>query len=98
MKDKKSGYGRQTSEKNTKALNAIGIPPEVCGSLPVIRITGDRYVSVEHHCGILHITSTCLRLYSPAGIIRIDGARLFVQDMDGECIRLSGCIKSVKYE
>lgn len=79
-------------------LCAVGIPPEVCDRLPVITVTGGRYASVEHHNGILQLSRQCVRLYSDAGIIRIEGKNLTVSSMDNELIRLSGGITSVKIE
>ncbi len=79
-------------------LGAVDLPPEACGRIPYITVTGDRYMKVEQHRGILQVTAECVRLYSEVGIIRICGSRLLVSDMDNESISLSGCIKSVGFE
>ena len=81
-----------------RLLCAVGIPPEVCDRLPVITVTGGRYASVEHHNGVLQLSRQCVRLYSDAGIIRIEGKDLSVSSMDNELIRLSGAVTSVKFE
>ena len=79
-------------------LNAVGLPPDSCGTLAYITLTGQEYAVIEHHCGVLRLTPECIRLYSATGIIRITGERLQASEMDNERISLRGCIKTVEFE
>lgn len=79
-------------------LRICGIPPDVLDGMPVVTLTGAKYVKIEHHCGVLLLSDRCIRVYSPMGIIRITGALLQVTAMDNENICIIGRIKSASFE
>ncbi len=79
-------------------LSAVGLPPDACGRLPLITLTGNKYACIERHNGVLKLSPDCVRLYSPCGIIRFEGKELTVTEMDNEQILLQGFICGVIFE
>ncbi|MCR5611100.1 MAG: YabP/YqfC family sporulation protein [Clostridiales bacterium] len=84
--------------RSGRALTAAGLPADSDCRMPVVTITGGRYLKAEHHMGVLLLTENCVRLYSRMGIIRIEGRRLAASDMDGDVILLEGEVRSVSFE
>ena len=99
MKDEKSprGEGGRLMRAGSR-LASVGIPADADCRIPLVTLTGDRYVKVEHHRGVLLLTKCCVRLYSGLGIIRIEGKELAAASMDDDVLLLDGCVKSVSFE
>ncbi|MBR5714305.1 MAG: YabP/YqfC family sporulation protein [Clostridia bacterium] len=89
---------RNTGSRRAEALDALGLPPDAAGGTPVITVSGNRFVCVEGHKGVLRLSGELIRLYTPCGILRIEGNSMLVLNMDCECVRLKGKIKSVGFE
>jgi|GEM_PF-2713028 len=89
---------RRRADAGARLLTAIDLPPDAGGRLPYITVTGNSYVCVGCHCGILQLSPQCVRLYTRIGIVRIDGREMAVSSMDNDCIRLSGKINAVTFE
>ncbi|MBO4384371.1 MAG: YabP/YqfC family sporulation protein [Clostridia bacterium] len=81
-----------------EAFDAVGMPADANGRLPVVTLTAGRILRIEHHRGILVFTPSCVRLYSALGIIRIAGRELVSRSMDGNDLILEGSIKSISFE
>ena len=79
-------------------LASMGLPADADCELPCITLTGNRYLRVEHHRGILRLTDTCARFYSCLGTIRIEGEGLCASDMDGDVLLIDGRIKAICIE
>lgn len=80
------------------AFDAVGMPADANGILPVITLTAGRFLRVSHHMGILVFTPSCVRLYSSLGIIRITGEGLVSTSMDGNDLILEGRIRCISFE
>ncbi|MCR5610439.1 MAG: YabP/YqfC family sporulation protein [Clostridiales bacterium] len=80
------------------AFNAVGMPADASGKLPVITLSAGRFLRVAHHRGILVFTPSCVRLYSALGIIRITGEELVSTSLDGNDLILEGKIKCIAFE
>ncbi|MBO4562039.1 MAG: sporulation protein YqfC [Clostridia bacterium] len=98
--NKTEGGGRKAgaAKKGGRRLASIGLPADSDCRLPCITVTGDSYVRVEHHCGVLRFSPGCVRLYSRLGIIRIEGEGLAASSMDGDELLLDGRVSSVSFE
>jgi sporulation protein YqfC len=79
-------------------LASCGIPADSACAVPAVFLTGDRYIRVEHHRGVLLLTPTLIRLCSPLGVIRIEGSGLAAASMDGDVLLLDGRVRSVSFE
>ncbi|MBR3382456.1 MAG: YabP/YqfC family sporulation protein [Clostridia bacterium] len=93
MKRSKTG-----SDRGARRLAAMGLPADADCVLPKISLTGGRYLTVEHHTGILQLTPCLVRLYSRLGVIRIEGEGLAAPEMDGDEMLLEGEITLVAFE
>lgn len=89
---------KKSAERRGRALCAVGLPADADCRMPVITVTGGRYVKVEHHRGALLLTDACVRLYSCMGIIRIEGQKLLASRMDDDVMLLEGQVRSVSIE
>lgn len=88
----------RSGRKAGGAFSSLGLPADADGKLPLVTITGDRFVKVEHHRGILLFTECCVRLFSASGVVRISGKCIAASKMDGDEILLEGKIGSVSFE
>lgn len=80
------------------AFSYVGIPADADERMPVVTVTGKRYVRIEHHRGILLFTDRCVKLFSAQGLICISGRELASASMDGDQVLLEGEIGSVSFE
>ena len=81
-----------------RVFSAVGMPEDADGRMPVVTVTGGRFIRVEHHSGVLLFTDRRVRLYSRIGIISIEGRGLKSKCMDPESLALEGEISSVCFE
>ena len=79
-------------------LASCGIPADAECKVPTVFLTGDRYLKVEHHRGVLLITPKVIRLLSPLGVLRIEGAGLAAASMDRDSLIIEGKVRSVAFE
>ena len=80
------------------AFSYIGLPADADCRTPVTSVTGNRFVKVEHHRGILLFTDRCVKLCSANGMITVKGRELAAARMDGDEVMLEGVIESVSFE
>ena len=85
-------------EKRGRALTSLGMCADADDKTPVITMTGRSYIKIEHHRGIFLFTDTCVKLYSAAGLIRIEGRDMVSSLMNGDELLLDGVINSVTVE
>ena len=76
----------------------LGFPADSRGTLPVITVTGAEYVLIENHCGLLHMSDTCVKPFSGIGVIVIRGERLRASEVDEDSMLLHGTFISAGYE
>lgn len=81
-----------------RVFASLGMPLDADGRTPVVTVTGGRYVKVAHHTGILKFTGECVRLFTRAGAVRIEGKDLVSSSMDSDTLLLEGRIKAVFFE
>lgn len=84
--------------KRSRAYVACGLPADTDCSIPKVSMTGDRYVRVEHHEGVLLISERAIRLHTSLGILRIEGSGLCAAALNGEELLANGRIRSVSFE
>lgn len=64
--------------------------------LPLVEITDDRRVLIEHHQGVVAYSpgEICIRVRF--GLVRIWGANLFLAKMNTEQVVICGCIAGIE--
>ena len=98
MTAKREERRMRAARRTGRALERLGMPADSACMLPRVVITGDGFVKVEHHRGVLRLSDTCVRLYSNAGVIRIEGKDLEVGALDCESMELTGRVGTVFFE
>ncbi|MBQ7036080.1 MAG: YabP/YqfC family sporulation protein [Clostridia bacterium] len=81
-----------------KIADAAEIPKEVALSLPKITVLAGKEASVENYKGIISLDTTCIRLYTAAGILCLSGEGLDISAMTGEDIYIQGVIRKIEFE
>ena len=98
MRDKREARRCKRARRSGRALDRLGMPADSACTLPRIVITGDGYVKIEHHRGVLKLSDAVIRLYSSMGVIRVEGKALSVRALDTEVMEITGAVKAVFFE
>lgn len=81
-----------------KLLNALDLPADADGSAIRITMVANTDLLVENHAGVLRYTDRLVRLYSPHGILRIEGKALQLSEFGPERVYIRGEIAGWQYE
>lgn len=98
MRSKRDERLCRSARRSGRALNKVGMPPDSACMLPRVVITGDGYVKIEHHKGVLKLSETLIKLYSSMGVIGIEGKALSVTALDPESMEITGTVGKVFFE
>ena len=85
-------------KRRLKTARFFEFPPEVIAGGASFSIYENIGVSIENYGEVLNYTETLLRLRTEQGIIRFEGERFCIMDMDADTLSASGCINAVIYE
>ena len=80
-----------------KAVQRVAIPAEALGQCRIL-ISGDGYVSIENHKGLLEYSESCITLSRRGGIIKVQGENLSISAMDREGMVIKGKILALNLE
>ena len=80
------------------AYAACGFPADSDCIIPKVSVTGDRWVRVEHHEGVLVLSERSIRLVTALGVLRIEGAGLCASVLTEDELIADGRIRSVSFE
>lgn len=75
---------------------AADLQEEPIPGLPLIEISGDRRVLIEHHCGVTEYGHEQIGVRVKYGCILICGNHLELTRMTKEQLIISGCIEAVR--
>lgn len=73
------------------------LPVDVVAGLPRMELLGSRQLYLEHHAGLLSYSEEQIDVNTPAGALRIRGARLTLMAMTADEVRIGGRIDSVEW-
>lgn len=76
--------------------NAVDLPDEPSPGEPLIEISGQESVLIEHHRGVVNYTNDCIGVRVKYGTIQINGRNLALTKMTKEQLIISGEIDSVE--
>ena len=96
MKENKRKKFAQVNIKEHVANN-FDIPQEVMSNVPVIRLIGNKEISVENFTGLVEYTEQKIRLSTQSGMLVIDGIKLRAKSMTAEQIIIRGTILQVAF-
>ena len=75
--------------------DAVGIPEELAGGLPILHMTGQEELFIENYRGIIEYTDVCLLLRTKEKLLRIEGEHLYLSYYTREELKVTGEIRSV---
>lgn len=87
---------KDKSFKN-KLSEGLDIPIEVLEDMPLIKMSGNKEISIENFVGLLEYTDQKIRLNTRCGILNIDGLNLLAKSMTSEQIIIKGNIHQVSF-
>lgn len=73
------------------------LPVDVVAGLPRMELLGSRQLYLEHHTGLLSYSEEQIDVNTPAGVLRIRGARLTLLAMTAGEVRVGGRIDGVEW-
>ncbi len=80
-----------------KISEGLDVPIEVLENMPLIKMSGNREISIENFIGLLEYTNQKIRLNTKCGILNIDGADLLAKSMTSEQMIIKGNIQQVSF-
>ena len=76
--------------------DAVDLPDEPIPGQPLIEISGQCRVLIEHHCGVVNYTHEMIGVRVKYGSILIGGKNLTLTKMTRQQLIISGIIESVE--
>ena len=86
--------------KNKKPLyrnltDAVMIPKELSGGLPLLHMVGQEELIIENYKGIVEYTDAVLLLQTKVCLLRIEGEHLYLSYYTKEELKVTGRITSI---
>ena len=81
-----------------RIVEMLELPEETGSDIPRVTLFGDEARMVENHHGVFEYSDGGVRLFSGAGLLRIEGRGLVLKQMSADRLYISGDIGSVGFE
>jgi sporulation protein YqfC len=75
----------------------FGFPSDVITDTPSIRWVGKNTAWVINHKGLKECDTNSVLINTKLGIVLIQGAELYIKEINAECLRIEGRIASISY-
>ena len=98
MPEKKIEKSKASCRRAGRLFSSVGLPADADCRMPVVTVTGGRYLKVEHHRGVMLFTERCVRVFSDTGVIRVTGRNMASPRMEDDLLLIEGEIASVCFE
>ena len=85
-------------KRKLKRAMFFEFPPEVVAGGMSLSIYENIGCSIENYGSILTYTEQLIRVESENWIVRIEGDRFHIAEMDDDTLMLNGCVRLVEYE
>jgi len=85
-------------KRKMRRASFFEFPPEVIAGGMSLCMYENLGCSIENYGEILTYTETLLRLMTSCGVLRIEGERFNIAEMDDDTLMLRGCVYSAGYE
>ncbi len=82
----------------SSVVDIFELPPEVILNTPLITLTGKEKLTVENYTSIIEYTGEQVRIHTTAGIIKIDGNSIKIDEITNDEISMSGKFLKLEYE
>lgn len=80
-----------------QVVKNLDIPTEVISNIPIIKMNGNKEISIENFVGLVEYTPQKVRLNTRCGLLIIDGVGLEAKSMTIEKIFIKGVILQVAF-
>lgn len=77
-------------------INNLDLPSSLVMNLPLITIIGRSKINIENFKSILEYSNTKIRISTTCGVLKIEGASLFLKEFSKDKISIKGNI--LKFE
>ncbi|MEL7610050.1 MAG: YabP/YqfC family sporulation protein [Bacillota bacterium] len=81
-----------------KVLQALDLPEETMKDVPKVTLLARQDMLIENHTGILEYKGDYVRVNTPLGVLRVDGASLELMELAAERVYIKGEIAAFCYE
>ena len=85
-------------KRKMKRAAFFEFPPEIIAGGMSLCLYENLGCSIENYGGVLTYSENILRIETARGVLRIEGDRFNIEDMDDDTLMLSGCVYSVGFE
>ncbi|NLN05778.1 MAG: hypothetical protein GX166_13410 [Clostridiaceae bacterium] len=75
----------------------FGFPSDVVTDTPLIRWVGKTTAWVVNHKGLKECDNSSVLINTKLGNVLIQGADLYIKEINAECLRIEGRIASISY-
>ena len=89
---------KMKKDRSSRFANALSLPPETLGEIPLVLLRGESSLSVENHRGIIAYGSDCVRVGLKEGSLSVQGRDLQIFSMTGKRLELRGFIRCIERE
>jgi len=96
LKKKPKKTGRNKWKR--KLLAELDLPQEACGDVLKLTMLAKTDLLIENHSGLFQYTDTVIRLYSPEGLLRIEGKGFSMAQLGEDRAYIKGTVHAVVYE
>ena len=96
-----SGINKESLSKSINLKNNLyenlDLPIEVLENMPLIKMRGNKEVSIENFIGLVEYTNQKIRLSTKCGILHIDGVNLVARSMSSEQMIIKGSVQQISF-
>ncbi|GIQ68018.1 sporulation protein YqfC [Xylanibacillus composti] len=77
--------------------SVLDLPQDVIFDLPRVTLVGNMQLYIENHRGVLHFSSSLLRLQLSVGNMEVAGEELVIRAILPEEVLIEGTIHDIRY-
>lgn len=87
---------KQRNDRIKQFLTGHGLDDGIMPGVPLVELSGDRRVLIEHHRGVIAYGCREIRVRTAYGILCVSGSGLYLARMTGEQLVICGCIDGLQ--
>ncbi len=80
-----------------KVAHGLDIPQEVLNNMPVIKLIGNKELSIENFISLIEFNPQKIRFSTHCGMLVIDGIHLDAKSMTSELVLIRGTIIQIAF-
>lgn len=75
----------------------FGFPADIISDLPSVKILGNTTAEIINHKGVKECENDRICINTKLGVLTVLGRSLVIKEINGDCLRIEGNIKSIAY-